>query len=147
MFSLSQAGMIKHHLRFKEPNWQRGLAINAVGCVATTVVLGVVVVSKFVYGAWIPVVVIPIIVMIFQRIHRHYLKMDTRMAAAPVAQPVTAHIGGDTVEPGVDLGVAVVGVQIPVSPDKDLQCGVQTVLAVAEIAVDHVVHPILVPAQ
>ena len=82
-FSLSQYGMIKHHLRLKEPKWQRGLAINAVGCVATTIVLGVVVVSKFTIGAWIPVVVIPLIVLVFRRIHRHYVRIDQRMAAEP----------------------------------------------------------------
>ena len=42
-----------------------------------------VVVSKFTYGAWVPVVVIPLIVLLFLRIHRHYVKMDTRLAAAP----------------------------------------------------------------
>jgi amino acid transporter len=82
-FSLSQFGMIKHHLALREEHWQRGLAINAVGCCATTVVLAVVVVSKFTIGAWIPVVVIPFIVMIFLRIHRHYAKIDKRMAAKP----------------------------------------------------------------
>ncbi len=82
-FSLSQFGMIRHHLKLKEPHWQRGLVINAVGCAATTLVLGVVVVSKFMIGAWIPVVVIPIIVMFFRRIHRHYERIDKRMAAAP----------------------------------------------------------------
>ena len=60
--------------------------INAVGCAATTVVLGVVVASKFVYGAWIPVVLIPLIVMIFRRIHRHYVETDRRLAVAPGAK-------------------------------------------------------------
>lgn len=82
-FSLSQFGMIKHHLSLREEHWKRGLVINAVGCFATTVVLAVVVISKFTIGAWIPVVVIPIIVMIFLRIHRHYEKIDRRMAAKP----------------------------------------------------------------
>ncbi len=82
-FTLSQFGMVKHHLRLKEEHWQRGLVINAVGCVSTLVVLAVVVISKFMIGAWIPVVVIPMIVMVFRRIHRHYAKMDRRLAAAP----------------------------------------------------------------
>lgn len=82
-FTLSQFGMIRHHLRLREPNWQRGLVINVVGCVATLVVLAVVVVSKFTIGAWIPVVVIPIIVMIFRRIHRHYAEVDRQLAAEP----------------------------------------------------------------
>ena len=85
-FSLSQFGMVKHHLSLREPNWQRGLAINAVGCVATTIVLMVVIVSKFTYGAWVPVVVIPLIVLLFLRIHRHYVKMDKRLAVEPGAK-------------------------------------------------------------
>ncbi|QXC59701.1 APC family permease [Aquihabitans sp. G128] len=82
-FTLSQFGMIKHHLKLREPRWQVGLAINALGCAATGVVLGVVVVSKFTIGAWIPVVVIPMIVLVFRRIHRHYAKMDRRMQVSP----------------------------------------------------------------
>ena len=79
-FTLSQFGMCRHHLKLREPNWQRGLVINAVGFVATGVVLCVVVASKFTAGAWIPVVVIPMIVMVFRRIHRHYDRVDTALA-------------------------------------------------------------------
>ncbi|WP_426570764.1 APC family permease [Aquihabitans sp. McL0605] len=82
-FSLSQFGMVKHHLKLREEHWQRSLVINSVGCVATTIVLIVVVTSKFLIGAWIPVVLIPLIVMVFRRIHRHYVRIDSRMAAAP----------------------------------------------------------------
>jgi amino acid transporter len=82
-FSLSQFGMIRHHLRLREANWRRGMIINITGCVATTVVLAVVVVSKFTIGAWIPVVVIPLIVLLFRGIHRHYVEMDRRLTAEP----------------------------------------------------------------
>ena len=82
-FTLSQFGMVRHHLRLREPNWRRGIAINILGCIATGVVLMVVVYSKFTIGAWIPVVVIPLIVLVFRRIHRHYTKMDLRLRAAP----------------------------------------------------------------
>ncbi len=82
-FSLSQAGMIRHHLRLREPFWRRKLAVNAVGCVATTVVLMVVVVSKFTLGAWIPAVVIPAIVVLFRAIHRHYARMDRALTVKP----------------------------------------------------------------
>lgn len=82
-FTLSQAGMVRHHLRLREPHWQRGLAINMVGCVATGVVLAVVVVSKFTSGAWIPAVVIPLIVLLFRLIHRHYARVDRALSVAP----------------------------------------------------------------
>src|SRR5690606_22648209 len=82
-FSLSQFGMIKHHLSLREEHWRRGLVVNASGCAATSVVLAVVVISTFTIGAWLPVVVIPIIVLVFRRIHRHYQRIDRRMAAKP----------------------------------------------------------------
>ena len=83
-FTLSQLGMVRHHLRHRERNWQVGLIINLVGCVATGIVLGVVVISKFTQGAWIPVIVIPAIVMVLRKINRHYVDVDARLAAAPV---------------------------------------------------------------
>lgn len=79
-FTLSQAGMVRHHLRLKEPKWQRGLVINVVGCIATGLVLIVVVSSKFTDGAWIPAVVIPAIVVLFRAIHRHYQRVDRALA-------------------------------------------------------------------
>jgi amino acid transporter len=82
-FTLSQFGMCRHHLRLREPKWRSGLAVNALGCVSTGVVLMVVVVSKFTQGAWIPVIVIPMIVMLLLGIHRHYAVMDELMTVAP----------------------------------------------------------------
>jgi len=79
-FSLSQAGMVRHHLREREPRWQRGLVINAVGCVATSLVLIVVVTSKFFQGAWIPAVVIPAIYFVFRAIRKHYDRVDRALA-------------------------------------------------------------------
>jgi amino acid transporter len=79
-FTLSQFGMCRHHLRFREPHWQRSLVINAVGCFATGLVLIVVVVSKFTSGAWVPAVVIPLIVLLFKRIHSHYDRIDESLS-------------------------------------------------------------------
>jgi amino acid transporter len=74
-FTLSQAGMVVHHRRFREPHWRSSLAVNAVGCVATGIVALVVVVSKFTEGAWIPAVLIPALVVTFQLIKRHYQRV------------------------------------------------------------------------
>jgi len=82
-FTLSQFGMVQHHRRLREPKWRRGMVINTIGCISTGIVLMVVVVSKFTIGAWIPVVMIPAIVMIFRRIHRHYDRTDRILAADP----------------------------------------------------------------
>jgi amino acid transporter len=71
-FTLSQWGMVKHHQKEREPNWRRGVAINGVGAVATAVVTLIIGVTKFRYGAWIPIVVIPVIVVVFKAIKSHY---------------------------------------------------------------------------
>ena len=74
-FTLSQAGMVIHHRKVREKGWRRNQIINAVGSVATFIVLLVVVVSKFTIGAWIPAVLIPLIVVLFKSIHRHYVRV------------------------------------------------------------------------
>ena len=82
-FTLSQMGMVRHHQRLREPSWKRGVVVNAIGAIATFVVLIVVVVSKFAIGAWIPVVLIPIIVVVFRRIKRHYTKVRAALKVEP----------------------------------------------------------------
>ncbi len=74
-FTLSQSGMVRHHLRLKEPSWRRNVIINATGALASFAVLAVVVVSKFTIGAWVPAVVIPLIVVALRAVHRHYSRV------------------------------------------------------------------------
>jgi amino acid transporter len=74
-FTLSQAGMVRHHQRLREEGWKWKLAINAVGAVTTGVIAAVVVISKFTEGAWIPAVVIPALVLLFRSIKRHYARL------------------------------------------------------------------------
>jgi len=74
-FTLSQAGMVKHHRRLRERGWRGGLLVNAIGALATFLVLIDVVVSKFLIGAWIPVVVIPLLVLGFHAIRRQYRRV------------------------------------------------------------------------
>ena len=71
-FTISQAGMIRHWLRTRDPGWQRRLAINAVGCTATAGVAIVVTSVKFLDGAWLVVVLIPILVAVMLFIRREY---------------------------------------------------------------------------
>jgi amino acid transporter len=71
-FTLSQSGMVKRHWRLREPRWRFSMTINVVGAITTFIVLLVVVVSKFTIGAWLPAIVIPMIVLILLSIRRHY---------------------------------------------------------------------------
>jgi amino acid transporter len=71
-FTLSQSGMVRHWLRLRERGWRWRLCVNGLGAVVTFVVLLTLAVTKFVEGAWIVVVVIPILVGLFVLMHRHY---------------------------------------------------------------------------
>ena len=82
-FTLSQTGMVRHHQKLREPSWKRGVVVNTIGAIATFIVLIVVVVSKFAIGAWIPVVLIPIIVYGFRRIKRHYGEVRRALKVEP----------------------------------------------------------------
>ncbi|HSH22988.1 MAG TPA: APC family permease [Acidimicrobiales bacterium] len=87
-FTLSQWGMVRHHLRHREPGWRRNIVVNAVGAVATFAVLAVVVVSKFTIGAWIPAVVIPLIVVLLRAVHRHYQRVAAVLAVPEGYRPL-----------------------------------------------------------
>ena len=72
-FTLSQAGMVVHHWRLREKNWIPSMALNGFGSLVTAVVLIIIASFKFTHGAWLILVVIPIIVYAFHRIHVHYV--------------------------------------------------------------------------
>jgi hypothetical protein len=71
-FTLSQTGMVVRHWRKREKNWRFHSVINGIGAVTTAIVALVVVTTKFSDGAWIPAALIPILVMMFKMIRRHY---------------------------------------------------------------------------
>ncbi len=68
-------------------NWRKSLAVNALGAAATFVVLCVFVVTKFVHGAWIVVVLIPLLVLMFRSIHAHYLGVARQLSTEGLEQP------------------------------------------------------------
>ncbi len=71
-FTLSQAGMAKHHVTHKEPKWRMGLFINGVGAAMTFVVAVIIAVTKFTHGAWVIIILIPILVVVLFRLNRQY---------------------------------------------------------------------------
>lgn len=78
-FTLSQAGMTKHHWRLREPGWKRGIAINGVGTVLTALVLAILAITKFSHGAWAVLVVVPIAIYLFVRLNKQYEKEDEEL--------------------------------------------------------------------
>ncbi len=86
-FTLSQAGMVVHHVRLREPRWRSSAVVNGVGCIATGTVAVVVVVSKFTEGAWIPAVLIPALVFFFRLIARHYRRVRSAVTVGTEYRP------------------------------------------------------------
>ncbi len=82
-FTLSQSGMVMHHIKLKEPHWKPSLVVNAVGATTTGLIAGIVVVSKFTEGAWIPAALIPIMVFIFYSIGKHYHHVKQSLVVPP----------------------------------------------------------------
>ncbi len=71
-FTLSQAGMVRHWLKERTSGWQGSALMNSLGAVATAIVLLVILRTKFLAGAWLVVVAIPLLVSLFLAIRRHY---------------------------------------------------------------------------
>ncbi len=83
-FTLSQAGMVMHWTKLKdrEPRWHAKALINGIGFMASGVVMLDIAITKFGYGAWIVVVLIPAMVWLFMQIHRHYIRVKSILAAS-----------------------------------------------------------------
>jgi amino acid transporter len=61
-------------------NWKKSIVINAVGALATFIVLCVFIATKFIHGAWVVVVVIPLLVFMFRAIHKHYVGVAKQLS-------------------------------------------------------------------
>ncbi|OGK83667.1 MAG: amino acid permease [Candidatus Rokubacteria bacterium GWA2_73_35] len=86
-FTLSQSGMVRRWLRLREKGWRWRMWINGLGAVATGVVMLTLTVTKFVEGAWIVVVVIPLLVLTFMTMHRHYAAVAAELSLEGFAPP------------------------------------------------------------
>ncbi|MFE9959373.1 APC family permease [Micromonospora sp. NPDC005299] len=93
-FTLSQAGMVVHWRRRRGPGWHRRLVLNAVGATLSGLVLLTAAVAKFSEGAWVVVVAVPLLVLLFRRIHRHYAALHDALALHPPAPPGPAGPAG-----------------------------------------------------
>jgi amino acid transporter len=80
-FTLSQAGMVMHWKRTGGPHARHSMAINAVGASATGLTLVVILCAKFLEGAWMTVLLMPILLAIMVSVRRHYARVEREIAA------------------------------------------------------------------
>jgi amino acid transporter len=93
-FTLSQAGMVVHWRRLARAGdseasrgWRLSMAMNLTGAILTTVVLVIAASTKFIYGAWVVVVLVPVMVALFLGVHRHYTGAKRRVKAETPLTP------------------------------------------------------------
>ena len=85
-FTLSQSGMVLRWLRLKERGWRWRMWVNGLGAIVTAVVLLTLAVTKFVEGAWIVVLIIPMLVGLFLLLHRHYAEVAAELSLGGLDQ-------------------------------------------------------------
>ena len=81
-FTLSQTGMVRHWIELRGERWGMKAAINGAGALTTLIVMTVIIVTKFTHGAWVVVLVLPLMVMTFFNIHRHYIRVKSILAGS-----------------------------------------------------------------
>jgi amino acid transporter len=83
-FTVSQTGMVMHWVNRKkeEPRWLLKAVVNGIGALTAGIVMLDIGITKFVHGAWIIVLLVPAMVFTFFRIHRHYIRVRSRLAAS-----------------------------------------------------------------
>lgn len=79
-FTLSQTGMVFHWYRLKTSGWAMKSIINGLGALVTAFTLIVIGISKFLGGAWISVLIIPLLVYMFTQVHKHYKQVGEQLS-------------------------------------------------------------------
>ena len=82
-FTLSQAGMVRHWYKERGPGWRRSAFLNGLGATTTGIVVAIFAIAKFALGAWIILLVVPILVMLMLFVQRQYSRGILELAVDP----------------------------------------------------------------
>jgi amino acid transporter len=83
-FTLSQSGMVRRWWRLRPPGWQLSLTFNAAGALTTAMVSIILAITRFGEGAWIVMIVVPLVVLVFLRIHKHYEEVSRKLSVSQI---------------------------------------------------------------
>jgi amino acid transporter len=86
-FTLSQVGMARHWWKQRGVGWHWRMVVNGLGAAVTTIVLCVVVISKFAYGAWIVLVLMPLIVLVLHTLAVHHDRLQRQLRVSSAQGP------------------------------------------------------------
>lgn len=79
-FTIAQAGMVVHWHREKNPGWGFRALLNSLGAIVTGIVVLIIMAAKFLYGAWLILIAIPLLIYIFKLINNHYEGIRSQLA-------------------------------------------------------------------
>ena len=91
-FTMAGAGMVKHHITNKDSHWKSHVAVNGVAAVVCAIVVVVFAVAEFTQGAWVVVVVMPVLIYALVRTNRQYRAEDTVLEEGAAVQACEARI-------------------------------------------------------
>ncbi len=81
-FTISQTGMVVHWRKERGAHWHLKAFVNGLGAATTFTVMCVIVATKFLNGVWVVVLLVPALVFLFFNIHRHYIRVRSKLAAS-----------------------------------------------------------------
>jgi amino acid transporter len=129
-FTLSQTGMVLHWVRDRPSGWRASAVINGFGAVLTGIAAVIVTATKFMEGGWLIVVLLPVLVLMMDRIHKAYGRIGARLRLGEIPAPprprkalVIVPVGGvnrltrEALAAALSLGDRVVAVRV-VHPDE-----------------------------
>ncbi len=131
-FTLSQLGLVRHWATERPQGWKHRALINGTGAVLTTLAGLILLFTKFLEGAWVVVIAVPLLMLLFSRIERYYTAVGEELGLGRIPGPPEPHTGSLVIVPLGDvsklarhavgaalaLGDEVVAVAVQNDPDK-----------------------------
>ena len=105
-FSMSDTGMVVHWWKTRGKGWKTSILINGADAILTTSILIIVIITKFMYGAWIIILLIPMIVPVFIFIHKHYNRVAEQLRLLSMQAPPPQTIEHSVLMPIDDVNYA-----------------------------------------
>jgi amino acid transporter len=96
-FTLAQAGMVRHWHKTQEPGWHWRATLNALGSATTALVTVIVISTKFLEGAWMVIIAIPVLILAFYGVRRHYRAVGRRLRAKARAVIASREVENDVI--------------------------------------------------
>lgn len=132
-FTLSQSGMVIHWWRIRSGRWRIKMAINAMGAISTFIATIIIGIGKFKQGAWISLLIIPLLVMAFRKIESHYQDISAQLRLVKIAAAVPS---SESTASRLRVIIPVSGVHRGVAEAVQVACMISTHIKAVYVEID-----------